>query len=913
MTGERPALVLRRLMLRTARSPLKSLWRALYRAVARLVAVAVVPHRSGASVYLAGSLARGEPLYGVSDIDLVVVTANESESRRVRQRYEALCRALPPLRGLIPHFWTYDERGLASALAGSYLVNGLGDGRAVFLGADAPRDEMALLQRPGLYGPPEWVRLRGGSRLARPRRQENRLLASWLELQCRWRHAFRACTEESDVHGPWLSVGLVAEAARIWLWLVRGERHEGKAAPLERALNLIEGEREGLRRALDIHRRLHRSPAASVEEMLACFVGISSAIAEHVDAAAFGAGVAEVELLGELGDPAADGVPLLDWRAMALPARYSSVPEVPFLLEERLVPVEGDPADLATLMAAAARARPGRVPAMRHGALLVEPTFDFHEWGQLRLVQCAATDPVSTGLLDGRRRVAFPQVPGWSARDCARRAVAEHRAWLRSERDDTRHCAWWIGGRPRSIWSTPATLGLLFSAARAALFLESVEEGQPQLPLTFAAMVASLAARDPGVGADAAEAYALLERCQREGRAPSPKVVGHFRRQVESLPAYARGEARNGGGHRPAQGRIGIVRAPSDPEPRQPFRPRRGTNVSHWLSDTWGMTYGERMRSFTRDDALRIRELGLDHLRLPVEEHYLWHSDGRRDRDGFETVFTTIEWCRDAELGVILDLRRHKSHRYPHPKPTHAYLDGAAGLPDLWRDLSDALVGLPVDSVAYELLGEPRLPDDERWNRIAAECIAAIREREPDRTIVLGSNRMNSHAAFTSLSVPDDPHLILTFHYYEPMLLTHYRARWLAEHAAYEGPIRYPGVPIPAADLAGVEPSLREALERTNRHYDGAQIRNDLAVPVSVAERSGQPLYCGEFGVIRTVPDELRLRWYRDVIDALEEHGIAWSTWDLKGQFGLYNGDRPTIAHRAIAERRFADREPARS
>ena len=56
------------------------------------------------NVYLRGSLASGEPLYGLSDIDLVAVAADESESRRVRRRFEALCRALPPLRGLMPHF-----------------------------------------------------------------------------------------------------------------------------------------------------------------------------------------------------------------------------------------------------------------------------------------------------------------------------------------------------------------------------------------------------------------------------------------------------------------------------------------------------------------------------------------------------------------------------------------------------------------------------------------------------------------------------------------------------------------------------------------------------------------------------------------------------------------------------------------
>ena len=83
-------------------------------------------------------------------------------------------------------------------------------------------------------------------------------------------------------------------------------------------------------------------------------------------------------------------------------------------------------------------------------------------------------------------------------------------------------------------------------------------------------------------------------------------------------------------------------------------------------------------------------------------------------------------------------------------------------------------------------------------------------------------------------------------------------------------------------------------------------MRRDLAAAAAAARRTGHPVYCREFGVLDTVPDPVRLRWYRDVIDALEESAIAWSAWDLKGGFGLYRDGRPTVAHRAIAERRFA-------
>jgi hypothetical protein len=534
--ADRAALALRRIMLLTARSPLKPLWAGLYAVIARVVALIVAPRRTRTTIYLTGSVASGEPLYGLSDIDLVAVAGDEGEVRRVRRRYEALCRVLPPLRGLIPHFWTYDARDLARILAGSYLVNGLSDGRAVFLAADAVGEEGGLLERPGLYGAPDWRRLRG-IRVARPPEPRIRLHAAWLELQHRWRYAFRVCGEAADVHRPMLAVGLVAEAARIWLWLAHDERHDGRQAPLERARCFMDAEEEGLRYALEVHRAVHRSSTVVVERLLPCFVRISDAVAGLVNETAFGAGATEIHLLGEA--PSAREVALLDWRALALPPLDPSIPGLTLVAEERLVRIDDDPADPAALVAAAARDETYRMPALRHGSLLIEPTFDVWGHGRLRLVQCRASDPVSTGLLDGSAHVAFPNFPGWSALDWARRAVAEHRAWLfagRNQQHPSPHR--WMGLRPASMSTSAAALGLLLSAARSALFLESIEDGSPELILRFNDLPAGLAARHPGLEADAAEACAALDESRRERLPPPPKLVGHLRRQVESLPAY---------------------------------------------------------------------------------------------------------------------------------------------------------------------------------------------------------------------------------------------------------------------------------------------------------------------------------------------------------------------------------------
>ena len=224
----------------------------------------------------------------------------------------------------------------------------------------------------------------------------------------------------------------------------------------------MDGEGEGLLHALEMHRAVHRSPPVAVEKLLACFVRMSDAIARLVDEAAVRAGVTHVHLLGAaVGPPPAGDVALLDWRALALPALdWSSRGAA---ARGRGTACQDRRRSNRSRRAHGRRRsrRDCRMPALRHGSLLIEPTFDVWGHGRLRVLQCGASDPVSAGLLDGRAHAAFPEVPGWSARDWARRAVAEHRAWLfagRNQQHPSPHR--WMGltagerlRQPRPLWA----------------------------------------------------------------------------------------------------------------------------------------------------------------------------------------------------------------------------------------------------------------------------------------------------------------------------------------------------------------------------------------------------------------------------------------------------------------------------
>ncbi|HDQ45529.1 MAG TPA: glycoside hydrolase family 5 protein [bacterium] len=318
------------------------------------------------------------------------------------------------------------------------------------------------------------------------------------------------------------------------------------------------------------------------------------------------------------------------------------------------------------------------------------------------------------------------------------------------------------------------------------------------------------------------------------------------------------------------------------------FTVRRGTNISHWLSQS--DRRGEAREAwFTEQDVAFLAGLGLDHLRIPVDEEQLWDEAGEKEPEAFRLLHAGLEWCARHNLRAIVDLHILRSHHFNEPV-IRLWTDPAAQdrFVRLWRDLSEELRGYPVDRVAYELMNEAVADDPEDWNRLAARAYAAIRENEPERVIVIGSNRWQIVHTFDALKVPEnDPHLLLSFHFYTPMPLTHYKAPWWRDGGEYAGPVRYPGRIVKEDDLAPYPENVRDAIRGDNGFYTRDSLEALLEKPLRKRAETGLPLYCGEWGCLPTVPETDRLAWYQDMVTILEKHGIGWATWDYKGDFGL--------------------------
>ena len=522
-------------MLAADRGPGRRLFTLVYEWAARGYAAYVRRDETQAAAYVRGTLASEEALHGLADIDVAVVVAPDptgAARARVRRRFARAGRFLPAITNLVYDYpMVFDEPGLEEVATQSALTYGLNDGGAIYSGASSDVDKIGLLERPELYGPRrKWRLLDGPDR--RPAEavpdEATRRVTSWLELQTWWLWAFGACVQPDRPKNAYLCVKLIAEAARIWLWLTDGECVADRVTALARGRVAMDTEADAFESAAQLHRMLRRMPAAPLTDFLPPFVRLSSQLARELARQVVPAGTTEVRLRlpvdGELalphGGPPAGNVaalkgadprllPLLDWRALVLPAE----PDETFVL------APGDPGDPVVLAAAATAIDCGPHLTLSAERLILHPMRPSGR-GRLRTVQCEVTDPVSFALARGALVANFPNVPGFSIQDTARRALAEHAAWLGASMGDR-------GG------TVP---GRLITSARAGLLWQSVAEGEPELPLTVDATLQLLGERAHGAAAAAArEAYHDFARTRRP---PPERVVTALRELVLALPAY---------------------------------------------------------------------------------------------------------------------------------------------------------------------------------------------------------------------------------------------------------------------------------------------------------------------------------------------------------------------------------------
>ena len=407
-----------------------------------------------------------------------------------------------------------------------------------FLRRDGVHDDAELTVRPGPFGATrEWRLLAGPER--RPSRIErdaqSRRIAAWLELQFWWRLAFQAAARPRALYVPFLCVKLIAEPARLWLWLAEGRAVFSRRDVLREVLLRLPDEGDAFRVALELERALPRRPEPPLAIALASLTRLSTRLAALIADAVEEAGTMRVRLVGAGGRP----LPLVDWRALVAPAREP----------ESFALVDGDPADPALWGSARGWARGVRT-TLRAPGLLVRPALGARGT-KLRAVAAAIRSPSRSP--NARDEAPFPELAGWSAADWTRRAVAEHRVWL--EGSATPSANGYEVDRPsagsdrdRRRDTQPVARG---GPGRAVARRGRVIDGAPTLMLSLDAVV-----RSAWTSRTFRRCAEQSEGCARTGEARPARErdrEARRRRTVAGVPRAQAAGLRLGAGHRAAR------------------------------------------------------------------------------------------------------------------------------------------------------------------------------------------------------------------------------------------------------------------------------------------------------------------------------------------------------------------------
>ena len=285
---------------------------------------------------------------------------------------------------------------------------------------------------------------------------------------------------------------------------------------------------------------------------------------------------------------------------------------------------------------------------------------------------------------------------------------------------------------------------------------------------------------------------------------------------------------------------------------------------------------------FSEDDAQFIAELGMNHVRLPLNYRHFENDDEPfvyRDT-AFERLDKALDWCERHGLYAILDLHAVQGWQnndwHCDNSSRHTLFWKHKQFQDrfvaLWRALAERYSDRAVVA-GYNLMNEPitnvwrgrfsrqYTPDWEKLNKIYRRTVTAIREVDAKHIIFLEGDGYSTR--FSELEPPFAENLVYSSHNYIACGLSG----------------SYPGIPE--------NYWVNDKDEIHKKRWDKeTQQKEFFGAEGSVfAKKHNVPLWVSEFGSAYNGPIERkpdRLRSLDDQLDVFGQFGASWSIWTYK-------------------------------
>ena len=271
---------------------------------------------------------------------------------------------------------------------------------------------------------------------------------------------------------------------------------------------------------------------------------------------------------------------------------------------------------------------------------------------------------------------------------------------------------------------------------------------------------------------------------------------------------------------------------------------------------------------------------GFHTVRLPVKwsGHAGTSDPFTIDAAFFGRVDTVIDSLLAQQLIVIVDVHHDDEIMNDPGAEAPRFLA-------LWRQISVHYQGRSPN-LWFELLNEPYgSVTGAVWNTLARDTLAAVRETNPKRIVVIGPVELNSADHLAALDLPADAYLMSTFHYYGPIEFTHAGASWMPGSDKWIGR-RWRGTD---ADRA----ALREVMSQA------AQFRTDTGIPVFLGEFGvpGRP-NAGDIGpwlqAMVCTAASLDIPWIHWIYGGFDPTARRWDLVTLAGLRSVHDGQCPS-------------------
>lgn len=254
-------------------------------------------------------------------------------------------------------------------------------------------------------------------------------------------------------------------------------------------------------------------------------------------------------------------------------------------------------------------------------------------------------------------------------------------------------------------------------------------------------------------------------------------------------------------------------------------------------------------------------------VRLPVRwsNHASADATARIDPAFFDRVEKTVDRLLARGASVLLNIHHYRQFDGDPLDPGETAVDPAVvdvRFLALWQQIAERFANRSP-ALMFEIYNEPHGRLEPLWNDLLSRALRVIRQRNPERVVVVGPTEWNSANALPRLVLPPDRHVALTVHHYEPFNFTHQGAEWVS-----------PMKPLGTDCCNAAQQALMLRL---------------LDLAAADAQRRQRPMLVGEFGAYSKAPLASRVAYLRLMRSAMEARQMPWMYWELASGFGVYD------------------------